>query len=156
MSTRSTAFPESATVQRGDESGVRAVIDAIAAAVRARNVEGMLAQCAEDVVVYDLVPPLEHKGVASIRQVWTEALSAFEAPVEYDVQHLDVAVSGDVALARSLNRFGGARKDGTRVVNWMRSTLGLRRIDGRWKVVHEHVSVPFDMKTDKALLDLTP
>lgn len=28
--------------------------------------------------------------------------------------------------------------------------------DGRWKVVHEHVSMPFDMETGKAMLDLKP
>jgi hypothetical protein len=32
----------------------------------------------------------------------------------------------------------------------------LRKIDGQWKVVHEHVSVPFDMETGKAMLDLKP
>ncbi|HEX8345849.1 MAG TPA: nuclear transport factor 2 family protein [Actinoplanes sp.] len=28
---------------------------------------------------------------------------------------------------------------------WHRSTLGLRRIDGDWVIVHEHQSVPFEM-----------
>jgi hypothetical protein len=45
------------------------------------------------------------------------------------------------------------RKDGERIVNWLRLTLGLRKIDGRCKVVHEHVSAPFDMKTGKAMLN---
>jgi ketosteroid isomerase-like protein len=72
------------------------------------------------------------------------------------VQELDIAVDGDVAFARCLNRFGGTKMDGKRVLNWLRSTFGLRKIDGRWKVVHEHVSVPFDMETGKAMLELKP
>ena len=28
---------------------------------------------------------------------------------------------------------------------WFRVTLGLRKIDGSWLVVHEHESVPFEM-----------
>ena len=28
---------------------------------------------------------------------------------------------------------------------WFRVTLGLRKIDGRWLVTHEHESVPFEM-----------
>ena len=28
---------------------------------------------------------------------------------------------------------------------WFRVTLGLRKIDGAWLVVHEHESVPFEM-----------
>jgi hypothetical protein len=30
------------------------------------------------------------------------------------------------------------------------------KIDGRWMVTHEHVSVPFDMKSGQALMDLKP
>jgi ketosteroid isomerase-like protein len=38
----------------------------------------------------------------------------------------------------------------------MRSTFALRRLQGGWKIVHQHVSVPFDMATGKALLELHP
>ena len=41
-------------------------------------------------------------------------------------------------------------------MNWLRWTLGFRKIDGRWRVAHEHVSVPFDMESGKAMLDLKP
>jgi ketosteroid isomerase-like protein len=27
---------------------------------------------------------------------------------------------------------------------WLRSTMGLRKIDGTWTITHEHTSVPFD------------
>jgi ketosteroid isomerase-like protein len=50
--------------------------------------------------------------------------------------------------------FGGTTKEGTRTLNHLRSTLGFRKISGRWQVVHQHVSVPFDMKNGKALLEL--
>ena len=30
---------------------------------------------------------------------------------------------------------------------WLRITVGYRRIDGRWRVVHEHISVPWDPMT---------
>ncbi|HEV7730794.1 MAG TPA: nuclear transport factor 2 family protein [Candidatus Binatia bacterium] len=67
-----------------------------------------------------------------------------------------MTVGGDVAFTRSLNRFGGTTADGTHDASWLCSTLCLRKIDGRWKLVHEHVSVPFDMQTNAALLDLEP
>jgi len=77
-------------------------------------------------------------------------------PLEYEVHHLDLLVGGDVTFTRSLNRFGGVRTDGTRSTSWLCTTLGLRKTDGRWKVVHEHISVPFDMERGKAMLDLKP
>lgn len=36
------------------------------------------------------------------------------------------------------------------------ATLGCRRIDGRWLIVHDHESVPFDPASGQALIDLEP
>ncbi len=40
---------------------------------------------------------------------------------------------------------------------WFRSTIGLRRISGGWRIAHEHNSTPFPMDgSGKAALDLQP
>jgi ketosteroid isomerase-like protein len=39
---------------------------------------------------------------------------------------------------------------------WVRASLGLRRVGGRWLIVQDHESVPFDPSTGQALLDLRP
>jgi ketosteroid isomerase-like protein len=36
----------------------------------------------------------------------------------------------------------------------MRVTTCCRRAGGRWAIAHEHISVPFDMASGKALLNL--
>ena len=138
---------------RSDLPAIRAVIDAIIKAVRAGDVDAFLALCAPDIVVFDLLPPLEHKGMDAIRRNWTAALGSFERPIEYDVDHLELAIGADVAWSRSLTRFGGVTKDGKHVTQLLRSTLGFRKIAGRWKIMHQHVSVPFDMQSGQALLD---
>jgi ketosteroid isomerase-like protein len=51
-----------------------------------------------------------------------------------------------VAFATSLDRLTATPKGMTDSFTlWFRVTLGLRRIDGRWLVTHEHESVPFEM-----------
>ncbi len=45
---------------------------------------------------------------------------------------------------------------GDEVDMWVRATLGCRRIDGTWRVVHDHESVPFDPETGQAQLGLQP
>jgi uncharacterized protein (TIGR02246 family) len=139
-----------------DEAAVRAVIDALTTAVRAKDVEAMLAQCAPDIVTFDMVPPIKHEGADAIRRLWARTLAEFDPPVDYEFRELQITVGDDVAFARSLNRFGGTKAGGKSIVNWLRSTLAFRKIDGKWKIVHEHISVPFDMETGKAILDLQP
>ena len=51
----------------------------------------------------------------------------------------------------------GTKTDGTQVDLWVRATVGYRKHEGRWTVVHEHVSVPFYMDgSERAALDLKP
>jgi ketosteroid isomerase-like protein len=39
----------------------------------------------------------------------------------------------------------------------VRSTIGLRKIDGQWRITHQHNSTPFYMDgSDKAPPDLQP
>jgi ketosteroid isomerase-like protein len=130
------------------------VIDAIMKAVRTNDVEAFLRHCARDLVVFDMVPPLEQNGAEAVRRSWAISLGSFEGPIEYEVDHLDICMSGDIAFSRSLAQFGGTTKEGTHVMNRLRTTFGFRKIAGQWKVIHEHISVPFDMKSGRALLAL--
>jgi ketosteroid isomerase-like protein len=39
---------------------------------------------------------------------------------------------------------------------WMRATSVCRQVGGWWRVVHDHVSVPFDPTTSKIVLGMEP
>jgi len=108
------------------------------------------------VVAFELAPPLvaERATDAAAAQGW---LDGFEGPVETEVRDLVVHVAGDVAFSHSLNRLSATRRDGRKVDFWMRSTLGFRKREGAWKIVHGHSSVPFRMDGSfSAALDLAP
>jgi ketosteroid isomerase-like protein len=38
--------------------------------------------------------------------------------------------------------------------SWVRATGCYRKIEGRWRIVHEQVSVPFDPRTSQAVFSL--
>jgi ketosteroid isomerase-like protein len=46
--------------------------------------------------------------------------------------------------------------DGEETDVWVRSTIRYRKIDGKWMIAPEHVSVPFYMYSGKASVDLRP
>ncbi len=136
-------MPEQETT-RSDLPAIRAVIDVIIKAIRNNDVDLFLAHCAPEIVVFDLVPPLEQRGLEAVRAGWILSMGSFEGAIDYEVDRLDVQLSGDVAFSRSLAQFGGTTKEGKRVESRVRSTLGFRKVNGHWKIVHEHLSVPFD------------
>ncbi|HVJ14174.1 MAG TPA: nuclear transport factor 2 family protein [Polyangiaceae bacterium] len=139
---------------RSEEAAIERVIDQMVLAIRTGNVEALISLCAPEIATFDMVPPLRHDGREALRKLWADALAAYERPLDYEVNQLEIIAGSDVAICRSLNRFGGSRKGADPVVNWLCSTICLRKIDGQWKIVHEHTSVPFDMRSGKALLHL--
>ena len=62
----------------------------------------------------------------------------------------------DVAFSHSLNHVSATTKDGQRLDMYWRATVCFRKLDGSWTVTHTHSSVPFDMETGQASLDLEP
>jgi len=119
--------------------------------MRERDAERFVAHYAPQIVKFDLPPPLVYTGPqtcdAGALRAWFASHPG--GPVAYEIRDLTVAVGGDVAFCHSLNHLGNAL--------WFRSTIGLRKIDGAWRVTHEHNSTPFYMDgSDKAALDLQP
>ena len=137
-----------ATVQ----STVQSVLDRYVAAVEASDVEGLMALYADDVHVFDLIEPFERHGIESGREmitVWLNESGRQECAIE-DLEVLDEA---DLAVARASVRYGINMDEGTHHIMWNRLTWTLRRIDGDWKIVAEHSSVPLSNPDMQPIFD---
>ena len=137
------------------EADIRQVVDQWSKAMAAKDIKGVMAHTAPACVVYSLAPPLRTPrespdGLAGWFETW-------RGPIGYAVTELDVTTDGDVAFCHSLNHLTGTKTTGETADLWFRHTLGLRRADGVWTIVHEHESVPFYMDGSfKAAIDLKP
>lgn len=120
-----------------DEHGVRHLLDVWAAAVRRADVDAVVAVHTADVVLFDVGPPMTVTGLDGYLEQWRLFWDAQGAGV-FDLSRLTVVAGEDVAFAHGLLRVGAAGTEGFDV----RLTVGLRRVDGRWLVTHEHHSVP--------------
>ena len=140
-----------------DEFGVRQLIDDWAAAIRAKDVERAMSYYAADVVSFDLAPPLQYAGANAISKGLAQWFATWAGPIGYEIRDLSINVGDEVAFCRSVNRMTGKRTNGEYTDVWVRSTIGCRRLGGKWLIVHEHASVPFYMDgSDRAALDLKP
>jgi ketosteroid isomerase-like protein len=129
-----------------DEVEIRKVVEGKAAALRTGDVKALLAYFADEVVEFSLAPPLRQPTDAQDPAPTERWLATFETPPVREVTRLEIAASGDVAFTTSLDSLTATPKGATESFTlWFRVTLGLRKIDGRWLVTHEHESVPFEM-----------
>jgi uncharacterized protein (TIGR02246 family) len=139
-----------------EEAEIRRLIDGFQRAIRAKDLGGVLSVYAPDIVSFDLVPPMQHVGIAAYRRPWEETFASFEGPIGYQVGDLHIAATDEVAFSHSLNQMSGTAKGGQTVSLWVRWTACFRKLDGRWRITHEQVSVPIDLESGRALLDLEP
>ena len=153
-----TATVQSATTD--SPTDVRAVLAEHSAAHAARDVARLLALYAPDAASFTLAPPLQQGpdtpyGTPEGLQGWFDT---FDGPVEIEYLDPTVVTSGDVALVHCLTRMSATPSGSEDAFSfWMRSTFGLRRIDGRWLLVHRHESVPFHMDGSfRAATELQP
>jgi PhnB protein len=147
-----------ASKESPDAANVRRVIEELAAAIRSKDAKAAVALYADDVVAFDLAPPLaieaqEERDPANL-QKWFDT---WAGPIETRPHRITVRVGGDIAYAFGLRHMTGTKTDGQKVDLWFRATTCLIRRTGRWRIEHVHNSVPFAMDGSyRALLDLKP
>lgn len=124
------------------QTGVQDVFTRYVAAVNASDVDALLALYAEDVHVFDMMEPFERHGRDSGREMMEGWLGEANVTQDCAIENLAIIESGDLATARAAVRYGMTMADGTHHSMWNRATWTLQRIDGEWKIVTEHTSVP--------------
>jgi ketosteroid isomerase-like protein len=147
---------EMSTRQAMDEADIRRRIGDLVEAVRALDLEGVKSIYAPDLLSFDIEPPLQHVGAEAKWKNWAGVFAAYRRPLGYELRDLAITVGGDVAFARSLNRISGMLQNGSRNDHWVRWTACFRKFGDEWLIVHDHISVPLDLRSGKALLDLEP
>jgi ketosteroid isomerase-like protein len=127
-----------------DEAEILALLNALAKAHHAKNAAAIAAPFASDAAVYDLSPPLLHRGIdIREKQAW---LDSWDGPIEIESRDFKFTITGDSAFGYGYLRMSGNPKAvGRHISFWMRATVCLQREAGAWKIVHEHTSVPFYM-----------
>lgn len=126
-----------------DEREIRDLIHRWAMAVHAGDLEGVLADHAGDIVMFDVPPPKEGvRGIGAYEQTWPPFFEWQRSGASFEIVSLDVTAGEDVAYAWALLRCGTKSELRHDPDNRLRLTIGLRKDGGRWVVAHEHHSFP--------------
>src|SRR5215469_8474044 len=140
-----------ATNLHENDAEIRALYDHWAKVFEARDIDGIMSLyvSGDQLVAYDVVPPLQYQGSDAYRKDYVDFLNQFEGPVHVEYRDLQVFSSGSVGFVHALERFTGKMKNGQSVDMWLRATSGVVKVDGKWLIVHDHISVPADLDTGK-------
>ena len=123
-----------------DTDQIRTLIERWADAVHRGDMAGVLADHAEDIVMFDVPPPQQGvRGIDAYRETWPGFFGWQASGASFDLLSLEVTAGADVAFAYALLRCGTADQDPD---VRLRITFGLRKESGRWVVAHEHHSFP--------------
>jgi len=117
-----------------DETDIRALVEDWTGAVRAGDMDRILAGHSDDIVIFDVPMPPQSVGLDAYRETWELFFRHNSGgPGSFDLDELHVTAGDAVAFCFGFIRIFDAR---------VRITIGLRKEDGGWKIVHEHHSYP--------------
>jgi ketosteroid isomerase-like protein len=124
-----------------NEAQIRQLVEDWTAAVRNGEVEKILARHSDDMVMYDVPEPFKSVGIDAYRSTW-DTYFAYTRPGVFDIQELNIVADQNVAFCFATMKCADKSNSEEYVDLYFRLTVGLKKINDQWTIVHEHHSVP--------------
>ena len=116
---------------------IEATLNALSAAVSTKDARNMRCFYTDDVVVFDIFPPLSYQGADQHCANWQAWFDRMNSKIALEFQNAVMTVNDDVATVFCINRITiGETYDLVRVTALMTKT------DGDWRIAHVHTSMP--------------
>jgi ketosteroid isomerase-like protein len=138
------------------QSEVRSLLASQSEAIRIKDIDRLMALYSPDVIYFDVVPPLQYAGAAALRARFSQWFDGYTGSIRMEGHDLNISTSGDLGIAHWLSRASGTLKNGREVGSWVRATSCCQRSHHGWLITHEHISLPADVTTGRAVMDLVP
>jgi ketosteroid isomerase-like protein len=123
-------------IDNSNKTQIRGLVENWAKAARDKNIDGVLAHHAKDMVMFDVPLPLQSKGIVAYKKTWKLFFDSNPGGKgSFELKELKIATGDTVAFCHALLITGGGKPRG-------RLTIGLEKIRGKWMIVHEHHSYP--------------
>src|SRR4051794_36150033 len=94
------------------ENQIKAVIEAWADAVRQHDFSVFLPHHEQDVVMFDVPPPLQSRGIDEYKKTWDLFFRYHKPSQAFDIEELAITAGKDVAFATAIMRCGAGGLSG--------------------------------------------
>jgi ketosteroid isomerase-like protein len=140
----------------GGEAQIRQQINNFDTAFKANDVNLMMSLFSPEMASFDIIPPLQYVGSDAYRKVWQETFALFQDPIDIEIRDLHITCDENIAFSYCFVRLIATMVNGQKIDYWERLTFCFQKIEDKWLIVHEHVSLPADLKNGKAVMNLKP
>jgi uncharacterized protein (TIGR02246 family) len=120
---------------------IQELISQWAKAVRDENLDGIRAAHDPDMLMFDVPPPFLSRGLDAYMATWDTFFAWQAKPVQFELRDVAITAGNDVAFATAIGRCCDLTSGIATPLDF-RLTMGFRRQDGKWRIVHEHHSLP--------------
>ena len=125
---------------------MEAMLDAYAAAVRAKDVDAFVGLYADDVRTFDLWSEWSYDGKEALREMVAEWFGSLAEDEVVSVRFDDVRAEtgSDVAAVSAFTTYAAESPEGEELRSMNNRLTWVLRKDGEgaWKIAHEHTSAP--------------
>jgi ketosteroid isomerase-like protein len=124
-----------------DEAALRELIAQWAKAVRDENLPGIRANHDPDILMFDVPPPFLSRGLEAYMTTWQIFYPSQARPIAFDLEEVEITAGSDVAFATAVGHCDYI-EHGKKTDLKFRLTIGFRKSNDQWRIMHEHHSVP--------------
>jgi ketosteroid isomerase-like protein len=128
-------------MRSAEEASLLQLIGRWAEAVRDEDMPAIRADHDPNILMFDVPPPFLSRGLDAYMATWQIFYSSQARPITFDFEDVEITTGDDVAFATAIGHCGYI-EHGERTDLKFRLTMGFRKHDGQWRIVHEHHSVP--------------
>lgn len=125
------------------ENEIRGLLADWTRATREGRQDDVLRHHSADVLIFDVLPPLQYEGAAAYRESWDEWQPDAQGAMRFELEDVRVAAGPEVAFAYGILQCGGTLPNGKSFRDTVRATFCLCRVGASWSIVHQHISKPY-------------
>ena len=147
-----------AQARADDKSEIQALEKRVGDAIEAKDPTAIMANyvSGNSLIVFDVIPPRQYVGSDAYKKDWAGVVGECADSPKFQVSDLAIESDGKLAVSHSIQHFACTDPKGGKTDLTMRATDVYRKVNGKWLIAHEHLSVPVDLATSKADLTSKP
>lgn len=124
---------------------IMAVLDQWDLAICSLDMDQIVEYCAADVSLFDVT--MELYGISAYQQVWNVYKDYFRKGLKVFRDKINIYAEPDVAFVHCFSKIDVESGVPTPSVKWCRTTICFKKKKDKWKIIHQHISLPVSMDT---------